>query len=90
MQLNLNTVGPQAQPQPREWDALAEAALARAGLDAAPAAAQPVSATHIDAGTVKVPCEVWSRIVGYMTPVGLWNTGKQQEFAERKTFVMPE
>ena len=34
----------------------------------------------------KVPCEVYSRIVGYMTPVQRWNDGKLQEFAERKTF----
>lgn len=36
--------------------------------------------------TLKIPCEVWSRIVGYMRPVNAWNAGKQQEFADRKTF----
>ena len=35
---------------------------------------------------VKVPCEVYSRIVGYLRPVQNWHQGKQQEFAERKTF----
>lgn len=35
---------------------------------------------------VRVPCEVYSRIVGYMTPLQNWNAGKQQEFAYRKTF----
>ena len=35
---------------------------------------------------VKVPCLVFSRIVGYLTPVDGWNRGKQQEFADRKTF----
>ena len=34
----------------------------------------------------KVPCEVYSRIVGYLRPVRDWNEGKQQEFAERKTY----
>jgi hypothetical protein len=34
----------------------------------------------------KVPCEVYSRIVGYLRPVQDWNEGKQQEFSERKTF----
>lgn len=34
----------------------------------------------------KVPCEVYSRIVGYLRPVQDWNEGKQQEFAERKTY----
>ncbi len=35
---------------------------------------------------VKVPCEVYSRIVGYLRPVQNWNDGKQQEFEDRKTF----
>ncbi len=34
----------------------------------------------------KIPCEVYSRIVGYLRPVQAWNKGKQQEFAERATF----
>jgi len=32
------------------------------------------------------PCEVYSRVVGYMRPVQQWNLGKQQEFKERKNF----
>lgn len=32
-----------------------------------------------------VPCEVYSRVVGYFRPVVNWNPGKQVEFAERKT-----
>ena len=36
--------------------------------------------------TVKQPCEVYSRIVGYLRPVSQWNFGKQQEFKERKEF----
>lgn len=35
---------------------------------------------------IKQPCEVYSRIVGYLRPVAQWNTGKQQEFKERKKF----
>jgi len=34
----------------------------------------------------RVPCEVYSRIVGYMRPVRSWNVAKQQEFKDRKTF----
>ena len=34
----------------------------------------------------RTPCEVYSRVVGYMRPVGQWNRGKQQEFSDRKTF----
>lgn len=37
---------------------------------------------------LKVPCEVYSRIVGYLRPIQNWNAGKQQEFSERKTFNM--
>ncbi len=34
----------------------------------------------------RIPCEVYSRIVGYLRPVQAWNEGKQQEFRERKTY----
>jgi len=34
---------------------------------------------------IVVPCEVYSRVVGYFRPVQNWNAGKQQEFKERKT-----
>jgi len=37
-------------------------------------------------GRTVVPCEVYSRVVGYLRPVQAWNRGKQQEFAERKVF----
>ena len=41
--------------------------------------------------TVKrVPCEVYSRIVGYLRPIRNWNEGKQQEWAERKVYDVPE
>ena len=31
-------------------------------------------------------CEVYSRVVGYLRPVGQWNDAKSAEFADRKTF----
>lgn len=34
--------------------------------------------------------EVWSRVVGYYRPVQCWNDGKQEEFKERKTYVVKE
>jgi hypothetical protein len=34
----------------------------------------------------RVPCEVYSRVVGYIRPVSQWNEGKQEEFAERHVF----
>lgn len=45
---------------------------------------------NVKDNTVKVPCEVYSRIVGYLRPVQAWNEGKQAEFEERKTFNIPE
>ena len=33
-------------------------------------------------------CEVWSRIVGYFRPVDQWNTGKKQEYADRKEYAL--
>ncbi|HET91736.1 MAG TPA: hypothetical protein ENN99_13510 [Chloroflexi bacterium] len=39
---------------------------------------------------VKIPCEVYSRIVGYLRPVQNWHQGKQQEFGERMTFRVPD
>jgi len=38
----------------------------------------------------RVPCEVYSRIVGYLRPVRDWNKGKQQEFADRKTYAVSD
>jgi len=32
------------------------------------------------------PCEVYSRIVGYLRPVQQWNDGKQAEFSDRKEY----
>jgi len=37
--------------------------------------------------TIKQPCEVYSRVVGYIRPVQQWHVGKKQEFKERKEFV---
>lgn len=35
---------------------------------------------------IKQPCEVYSRVVGYLRPVQQWNDGKQKEFHDRKTY----
>lgn len=39
---------------------------------------------------LKIPCEVYSRVVGYYRPVQNWNIGKQQEYKERKSFKVFE
>lgn len=34
----------------------------------------------------RTPCEVYSRIVGYLRPVSQWNPGKEAEFKKRKEY----
>ena len=34
----------------------------------------------------KQKCEIYSRVVGYLSPVSEWNKGKKEEFKDRKTF----
>ncbi|MCK4300966.1 MAG: ribonucleoside triphosphate reductase, partial [Planctomycetes bacterium] len=34
------------------------------------------------------PCEVYSRVVGYLRPVQQWNKGKRAEYDERKPFAV--
>ncbi|HLD28357.1 MAG TPA: anaerobic ribonucleoside-triphosphate reductase [Patescibacteria group bacterium] len=36
------------------------------------------------------PCEVYSRVVGYIRPVGQWNAGKQSEYSDRKTIKISQ
>jgi len=33
-----------------------------------------------------MPCDVYSRVVGYLRPVSGWNEGKKEEFKLRSTF----
>ena len=37
---------------------------------------------------LEVPCEIYSRIVGYYRPVENWNKGKKKEFQERKPHLI--
>jgi ribonucleoside-triphosphate reductase len=39
---------------------------------------------------LKVPVEVYSRVVGYFRPVNQWNKGKQEEFKDREKYIVPE
>jgi anaerobic ribonucleoside-triphosphate reductase len=39
---------------------------------------------------IRVPTEIYSRVVGYYRPVNQWNKGKQEEFSERRTYRLPE
>jgi len=38
---------------------------------------------------MKTKCEVYSRVVGYLRPINMWNDGKQEEFKDRKKFTVP-
>ena len=35
----------------------------------------------------RTECEVYSRIVGYLSPIKQWNEGKRAEWNDRKTFL---
>lgn len=39
---------------------------------------------------LSIPCEVYSRVVGYLRPVHDWHPAKQQEFEDRVTFKLEE
>jgi len=45
-----------------------------------------ISGEHEKCETCDAETEVYSRVVGYLRPVGQWNDGKQTEFCMRKTF----
>ncbi len=37
---------------------------------------------------IEQPCEVYTRVVGYLRPVAQFNTGKQQEYKDRKEYKL--
>ncbi|MCG8687622.1 MAG: ribonucleoside triphosphate reductase [Desulfobacterales bacterium] len=45
-----------------------------------------ISGEHEKCATCDSDTEVYSRVVGYLRPVGQWNNGKQTEFCMRKTY----
>ena len=42
--------------------------------------------TPLKTATKRQKCEVYSRVVGYLSPVQRWNDGKKAEFTDRQTF----
>ena len=34
----------------------------------------------------RTKAEIYSRVVGFLTPVSQWNRGKKEEFKDRKTY----
>lgn len=45
-----------------------------------------VAGEHFTCPECGESCEVFSRVVGYISPVNQWNEGKAEEFKQRKTF----
>jgi hypothetical protein len=38
----------------------------------------------------KIPCEIFSRVVGYFRPLNNWNKGKLEEFKQRKNILLKD
>lgn len=36
--------------------------------------------------TKRTPCEIWTRVMGYLRPVSHYNVGKKSEFYSRQYF----
>ena len=45
-----------------------------------------MAAVFEEGNVKKIPCEIYSRVVGYFRPLGQWNRGKQAEFWDRKNY----
>lgn len=41
---------------------------------------------NMEAPKERQKCDVYSRVVGFLTPVQQWNRGKQAEYFDRKTY----
>ena len=49
-----------------------------------------ITGEHYTCPECGAPAEVWSRVVGYLRPVQNFNTGKREEYVQRKKYVMKE
>lgn len=49
-----------------------------------------INGEHFNCPECGAAVEVYSRVVGYLRPVKQWNEGKQEEFKQRKEFVVKE
>lgn len=56
-------------------------------MEKAEIAAKIAELKSLKGQTVGTPCEVFSRVVGYLRPVQLWNKGKKEEYKLRKHFT---
>ena len=42
--------------------------------------------TQVDEVKLVIPMDIYSRVVGFYTPVRRWNKGKQAEFKDRQVY----
>jgi len=49
-----------------------------------------ISGEHFSCPECGAEAEVWSRVTGYLRPVQNYNLGKQEEYTQRKQFVISE
>ena len=47
-----------------------------------------IAGEHYNCPHCGKPAEVWSRVVGYLRPVQNFNTGKREEYMQRKKYVL--
>jgi ribonucleoside-triphosphate reductase len=48
-----------------------------------------IAGEHFTCPQCDAPCEVWSRVTGYLRPVANFNEGKAAEYMERKKYTLP-
>ena len=48
-----------------------------------------IKGEHFNCPTCNARTDVYSRVVGYIRPVGAWNKGKQEEFKQRLEYKVP-
>lgn len=36
---------------------------------------------------LRIPCEIYTRVVGYYRPVKQWNPGKKEEYKDRREYI---
>jgi len=51
-----------------------------------PETADDIIAANFPKVPTHVPCEIYSRVVGYFRPVANWNPGMKEQFRERLAF----
>jgi len=51
-----------------------------------PETARDIISSNFPKVPTHIPCEIYSRVVGYYRPVDQWNAAQKEQFRERMTF----